>query len=263
MVEIAEQEDKKSGDSVRAVQRALGILLAFKAQDGGLTVAELLARVDLSRPTLYRLLGTLEQSGFIASSGEPQRFRLGSAVAHLAHVWTASQSLAQLAEPMLRKLWEASGETVALCVPDGSYRVCVAELESAQPLNFKRGVGSRGKLALGASGRAILAHMTLPDAKLTRYADETVDMDELRADLRVIRAQGYAVSREALIRGAIAIAAPFFNGVNQVAGSLVIYGPSARVTNRQQVARLAELAQGEAGELSRMLGRREGSSGKA
>ena len=55
-------EAEKAGDGgVRAVERALDILLAFKGVDSGLTVGELIKRVDLSRPTLYRLLHTLER----------------------------------------------------------------------------------------------------------------------------------------------------------------------------------------------------------
>ena len=43
-------EDNKAGDSVRAVDRALDILLAFKPRDDALTVSELLRRIELSRP---------------------------------------------------------------------------------------------------------------------------------------------------------------------------------------------------------------------
>src|ERR1700737_3269400 len=96
-------ENEKTQDSVRAVDRALEILLAFRPGDEELTVAELLTRVDLSRPTLYRLLNTLEQNGFLVSSGEPQRFRLGSSVARLAHVWTSSHSITDVARPFLHK----------------------------------------------------------------------------------------------------------------------------------------------------------------
>ena len=67
-------QTEKLGDSVRAVDRALEILMAFTAADHQLTASELLKRVDLSRPTLYRLLRTLENSGFIVSSGDPQKF---------------------------------------------------------------------------------------------------------------------------------------------------------------------------------------------
>ena len=71
------EKSEKLGDSVRAVERALDILKAFTPSDHQLTASELLKRVDLSRPTLYRLLRTLENSGFVMSSGDPQRFQLG------------------------------------------------------------------------------------------------------------------------------------------------------------------------------------------
>ncbi|CAB3778608.1 HTH-type transcriptional regulator KipR [Paraburkholderia ultramafica] len=247
-------EEKKSHESVRAVERALEILLAFRPGDDELSAAELLTRVDLSRPTLYRLLNTLEQQGFLVSSGEPQRFRLGSAVAHLAHVWITGQSVAELAQPMLRKLWEATAETVALFVPDGVYRLCVAEIQSAQPLSFRRGVGYREKLVLGASGRSILSQMRLSAEELGRYiSDSKPDVARLLTELETIRTQGFATSRHELIEGAVAVAAPFFNGADQVAGSICIFGPSVRVTD-ERVVLFAELLRHEAGNLSRALG---------
>src|ERR1700687_645857 len=165
-------------DNVRAVDRALEILRAFTPADDELTVGEILKRVDLSRPTLYRLLGTLERKRFLMRSGEPQRFRLGPAVAQLAHVWSASHNLAAVAQPMMLKAWEETGETVALFVPDGLFRLCVAEMPSAQPLSFRRGVGYRERLVLGASGRAILAHRHPTGNELKAYASG------LRIDLR-------------------------------------------------------------------------------
>jgi IclR family acetate operon transcriptional repressor len=73
-------------DNVRAVARALEVLLAFTPSDLELSPAELLKRVSLSRPTLYRLLYTLQESGFLVSVGEPQKFRLGPSVARVAEL---------------------------------------------------------------------------------------------------------------------------------------------------------------------------------
>src|SRR5262245_4688726 len=95
---LLDTPEEKSGEgSVRAVERALDILLAFNTGDHELTAGELLKRVDLSRPTLYRLLRTLEHKGFVRSSGDPQRFSLGASVAHLAHVWSSSMDVAAVA----------------------------------------------------------------------------------------------------------------------------------------------------------------------
>lgn len=245
---------EKLSESVRAVDRALDILMAFTDNDYELSVAELLKRVDLSRPTLYRLLYTLEKSGFVASVGEPQKFRLGPSVAHLAHVWTTSLDIGEIAQPFLHRIREKTGETVALLVPQGKYRLCIAELPSMQPLSFKRGVGYRERVALGASGRAILAHQPDDLDKLREYAaDAGVDQDKFANELELIRRRGYAVSKDELIQGAVAVAAPYFGSGGQIAGSIAVFGPGVRM-HASQIETYGKLLLQEGLALSRALG---------
>ncbi len=244
---------EKGSENVRAVNRALDLLLAFSRDDFELTAAQLLQRVDLSRPTLYRLLYTLETKGFIVSSGDPQRFRLGPAIAKLSHVWSESLDLGLLAEPIMRRLWTQTRETVAVFVAQQDMRLCLAEIPSPQPLNFKRGVGYTERIALGASGRAILASMTAPGDDVSPYVDGLdIDVDSLQRELALTRKRGFAVSRNELIEGAVAVAAPF-HGRQGVAGSLGVFGPATRMGDAQ-IKALGELIIREAGELSRALG---------
>lgn len=246
-------ETEKIGDSVRAVDRALEILLAFTVSDQRLTAAELLKRVDLSRPTLYRLLKALEHNGFIVSSGDPQRFELGPSVAHLSHVWSSSLDVSAVAQPAMRRLWDETGETVSLLVHQGSSRICVAELPSAQPLSFKRGVGYREDVTLGASGRVILAHVPNPETYLSKDKVKKADVPTFMKRLEDVRTAGFAVSRDELIEGAVAVAAPFFVGGGKVMGSLAVFGPSVRMGDKK-VEQVAQLLKVEAEKLSQALG---------
>lgn len=224
-------DKEKSSDGVRAVGRALDILLAFSASDYELTANDILKRVDLSRPTLYRLLYTLEQSGFVTSSGAPQRFRLGPSVARLSWAWSASLDVAHVARPMMQAVWQETRETVALFVPQGDLRLCIAEMPSPQPLSFKRGVGYSERIVRGASGRAILAWTQPTPQALALLCDGLVTTPgELASELAAIRLRGYAVSRNELIQGAIAIAVPFFDQRGQIAGSIGVFGPDVRMS---------------------------------
>ena len=251
--DVSADTDKSEG-GVRAVQRALDILLAFKPGDDGLLVAELLKRVDLSRPTLYRLLDTLDAKSFLSSQGEPQRFRLGPAVAQLAHAWSAGTSYESVAQPMMRRLWETTCETVSLQVQEGVDRVCVAELPSTQPLSFRRGVGYREKLVRGASGRSILAWLNVDVRDLPAYgAANAADAKRVTGQLQQVRSDGHATSRDELIQGAVAISAPFFESSGRVVGSLGLFGPSARLSE-EVVKSYAALVQEEARALSAALG---------
>jgi IclR family transcriptional regulator, acetate operon repressor len=242
--------DRGAVDGVRAVDRALDILQAFRAEDADLTVAQLLERVDLSRPTMYRLLATLQQRQFLEGQGEPLRLRLGPATGRLAQAWRSTRNLPQVAEPMMRRVWELSRETVALFVREGLHRVCLAEMPSPQPLSFRRGVGYRERLVLGASGRAILAHMQ-PDESLWAElrAGLEIDAGAQMKELTRVRQRGYATSRDELITGAVAIAAPVFDAHDAVFGSLAVFGPSVRMPTAR-VESIANVLREEARALS-------------
>lgn len=243
--------ESKEQDSVRAVDRALDILLAFRPGESRISASELLRRVDLSRPTLYRLLRTLEQRGFVASTGEPQRFSLGPAVAQLSQAWSSGNDISELARPVMERLWEETEETVALLMHSGRDRVCVAEIPSPQPLSFRRGVGHRENVTLGASGRAIIAFAPNQALYLDQLPAERRQAYEV--ELKRIRADGYAVSREELIAGAIAMAAPVFMAGQQVVGSLAVYGPSVRI-GEKQISHISELLLKASTQLSQSLG---------
>jgi len=216
---------------VRAVERAWDVLSAFGPAHHDLLVADLVKIVGLSRPTLYRLLHTLEKKGFVTSSGEPQRFRLGPAVAKLAHAWSATLDLSALARPVMTETWTFTTETVALFVARGDMRLCVAEMPSPQPISFRRGVGYTEKLVRGASGRAILAYTPLQTGQLEAFAAGTnSDLAWLRDQLAMTRERGYAMGHNELIQGAYAVAAPFFDSTGTVAGSLGVFGPDIRLT---------------------------------
>lgn len=244
----------KASEGVRAVERALDVLSAFSAGDNELLVADLLKRVGLSRPTLYRLLHTLEKKGYVVSSGEPQRFRLGPAVARLAHVWSTTLDLSTVARPVMLEAWSYTSETVALFVPRGEMRLCIAEMQSPQAISFRRGVGYSEKLVRGASGRAILAHTPLAPGQLEAYAAGTsADVPWLREQIAITRERGYAMGHNELIQGAYAVAAPFFDSNGAVAGSLGVFGPDVRLTE-SRVHEFGHYLRGLAARLSETLG---------
>ena len=152
----------------------------------------------------------------------------------------------------MQRLWEATGETVSLLVHQGMQRVCLAEIASPQPLSFRRGHGYSEDVCKGASGRAILAFLADPQA----YLPDTlpgVFREAFLQELTRVREIGYATSRDELIRGAVAVAAPFFGANGRVLGSLAVFGPSVRLNQERINAIAAQLVDG-ARDLSRALG---------
>lgn len=69
-------EDRKL--TVRAVERALDILLCFTA-DSDLGLTEIASKIGLHKSTVHRLLTTLEDRGFVVRNAETENIDLASA----------------------------------------------------------------------------------------------------------------------------------------------------------------------------------------
>jgi IclR family transcriptional regulator, acetate operon repressor len=206
-----------SPKTIRSIERAVDVLACFDQATPQLSVTALQKRTGLSRPTLYRILATLDRKGIIRSFGEPQRFELGHEASRLAANWIGQDDYIRAARPVLRRLWDDTDETVALfIVADGEKKICIEELQSRQALTFTRGVGFTEDLATGASGKAMLA--------FTQSSSENSEFED-------VRRSGICVSEGEIIEGAVAIAAPVFDRDGSVKGSVCIFGPAVRLAD--------------------------------
>jgi DNA-binding IclR family transcriptional regulator len=215
--------------SVRAVERAVDILQAVAAAPEGVKVARLQADTGLARPTLYRIIQTLEGRGLLRQCEDPTKYALDIGVLGLARPWLRSiDSLAHV-DSLLDDLAAAVQETVTLCLFRGATRVFVREIVSPHALKYTVGVGTTESVLRGASGHAILA---FTDEATRRELLSTVSATErtrLEDSIRRVRDQGYAVSEGQILEGATAIAAPVFDRAGKVIGSVGIYGPTVRL----------------------------------
>ena len=122
-----------SNDRVEAVERALAILDAFRADRPAMTLSEIAAATGFYKSTILRLAGSLERLGYLIRE-ENGVFRLGPAPWRLGSIYRAGFNLGDAIRPQLRRLVEATGETAsatssaALPVPRsrwGARRACV------------------------------------------------------------------------------------------------------------------------------------------
>lgn len=248
-------ETEASSSPVRAVERAIDILSCFTPETSELNVTELKRITGLSRPTLYRLLQTLEHKGLIYSSGDPLKFQLGFRIWSLAQAWSGGFPIVQVAEPLLDDLWRATDETVALMVTvSPSTRFCAIELRGQQPISFSRGTGYTETMYKGASGKVILAHLPFEQSEVALRDNVAKELREpLRNELKAIRENGYAVTFGEIIPGLAAVAAPVLNSNNYAEGSICVFGTESRLKG-ENLTRIIDLTCESAMKISKALG---------
>ncbi len=99
------------GGGVQVIARAASILNALGNHPDGMSLGEIAHQVDLPRSTVQRLVNALEEAALVRSEGAGG-IGLGGGLLRL--VSAAHTDLASLTRPWLRKLSDATQETVVL-----------------------------------------------------------------------------------------------------------------------------------------------------
>jgi DNA-binding IclR family transcriptional regulator len=156
----------------------------------------------------------------------------------------SAATLVELAQPGLRRLAEASGETINLAVPGPDGVEHLAQLDTVHLVGVTDWVGRRVDFEHAANGKVFLAFNTD------------------RPGLAGVRAHGYATSIDELEVGLTAMAAPVLGTDGSAQAALSISGPTARLTS-ERIAELAPLLVEEADALAERLGHRDHARGAA
>lgn len=222
--------DSRDGH-VQSVERALDILFQF-VRAPSLDVAAIQRRVRLPRPTLYRLLATMEDKKLLRSSGKPRTYELGSGAVELVNAWLSQTRISRVSSEYLRNLWECVGETTLLSVlSNGTNRVTIQQFRSSSPRSYAPSLGNENPLYYGASGKVILAFLATPvSQQIIKGAPKSIDRAQLSDELRRIRRLGYCVSVGEINAQGSSIATPIFEKGKVVAGAIAIALPKARLS---------------------------------
>ena len=229
--------------SVRAVERALDILLCFSKDKPVLSLTEIAEQAGMNKSTIHRLLATLEKKRFITRDQTTGMYQLGFLFVELSSILLQNLDVEHWALPYLQQLSEQCGETVDLAVLNNGHVVYLQVVESTQRIKIAAAVGEQLPSFCTASGKAFLAYLPeeytrkLLSQELTRYTEYTVvTPDELMKDLRQTRERGFAISAQEYEKDIHAVAAPIMDGKGCPMAVIAIVGPSYRMPNdRMQI----------------------------
>lgn len=226
-----------SAPGTQGIVRTLAVLTAFREADGDLGIADLAHRLSLSASTVHRIVRALVAEGYLAQNTETERYHLGRGAVLLGQAANRRLGL-HLAQPVLQRLAEETGESVNLGVRDDGEMVVVLRVESKQPLRFSQEPGSRLPVYASAMGKATLSRSepldedlaTLPDPAQPLTANTIVAPGELRREVERTRDRGFSMDDEEAILGVRCVAAPIVSATGELLAALGIQGPAVRMS---------------------------------
>lgn len=248
---------------VPAADQALQILSLLAGARGPLAASMIATQLDLPRSTVYHLLATLQERGFVMHLPEERRYGLGIAAVELSSAYARQEPLARIGRPLLAALVDRLGVSGHLAVPHGRDVLYVIEERAAGSPPLVTDVDVRLPMQLTASGRAILA--ALPKAQVRalfpdresfvhRHADpDGIDRyTRLRSVLDATLTRGYALERGSVTEGLSSIGLAVLDHRGWPVAAIAVTFPESAVPEDRH-AELAEEVRATAATLSKRI----------
>jgi len=226
-------------ESVRAVERALDILLCFSSQTPELSMSQISEKIGINKSTVHRLLLTLERKRFVERDPFSGVYRPGLRLLQMSSLAIEHNNLRRLAAPFLQDLCAEHRENVNLAVLDGSDVVYVDVVEGSQRVKLAATIGQRLPAFCTASGKAILAFLPEEDVTLIlergmpKHTQTTkTSKEKFFEEMTEIRARGFAISEEEFEEGINAVAVPI---CTRPVASISVAGPAYRLSRERMM----------------------------
>ncbi len=239
---LSAQANGRAG--IQVIARAGQVLRSLAGEPGGLSLAELAAKVQLPKSTVHRIVTALESEGLAATAGENGRYLLGPEFIRLAA--GQHQDLRSRARPLLEGLSRQVNEAVDLSILVGDRVVFVDHIEAPHfhPLRAVSAIGASFPTHCTAPGKALLAEQSdeqlqklLPRSLKADTPKTITDRERVLEEIARVRRDGYAIVREEHTLGICAVGAVVRDKSGSIAAvSVPVPTPRFEASERQLIA---------------------------
>src|SRR6202171_3858763 len=188
---------------IRALMRGLDALTVLNLRDGA-TVSEVSQEIRLPRTTVYRILETLCNAGFVFRDAADDRYRLTILVRGVSGGFDDEAWVTQIAKPFIYDVCREIVWPVSIAPLSGKTMLVGESTDHSSPLAIERySAGFRAPLLTTATGRVYLANSPAPQretlieilARSNKEEDQPArSRVELQRTLAEIQAAGYATA---------------------------------------------------------------------
>jgi IclR family acetate operon transcriptional repressor len=200
------------------LDRIMMVLEYVAAADRPVSATELHKLTDIPKPTCYRALQKMAENGFIEDVDAAGRYAIGRRLRSAVLQGQSNFDVCEATRPFLKEAATEYDEAVFLSrIRNNGVEIIHVEAPTNVRSSFIHpGLGFRPIHACSCS-KAILAFAgsdllkTAMNATMKRYTDKTyTDVDQLRRDIELVRARGYAECVEEIQAGVTSVAVPIF-----------------------------------------------------
>jgi IclR family mhp operon transcriptional activator len=251
---------------IRSIERCLNVLLELNQQPIN-TIAQLHARTGLPKPTLVRILKTLEEAGYVENDTRQGGYQVSAMVTSLSSGYHKGPLVVEAGRAWALAITRKHKWPIAIALPDYDSMIVRFSTVPDSPISpFHSTVNRRLQMLTRGMGLAYIAFIEQDEFELLlevlmKSADPEDGLshhpDGVRRMLAQIRKAGYA-TRSSMVepRNSNTIAVPIISQQKRVLASLgLTYFKSAFTSEREACDRFVPVLQSAAVAISEDLER--------
>jgi DNA-binding IclR family transcriptional regulator len=209
---------------------------------------EITQNTSIAKSTVFRILSTLVQIGYVIRDAN-RDYRISPVLGRLVNEEAFNEELRRLALPLMLELRNKFGETVNLGVQLFDKVTYIEVVPSEFALRLQECRGASAPAHASALGKAILAfspqdlvEQLVRHSHFESITPNTITRpDDLLAEIKRVRAAGFAVDRGEGSLLAVCIGAPILNGQGNAVAAMSISGPASRFNPKRDSPVVASL----------------------
>lgn len=253
-------EASAGGKLVGGFLAGLKVVQYLVAAENPVGVSRVAKDLDISPSTCFNLLKTLVHVNLAEFDPVKKTYTAGFGVLELSKGLLEKEDFIKFVRPRLQRLASTHRVTCTLWRRLGPDRtILVDRADFAAAVRVHMAIGQRLPLFVGALGRCFAAYSTLPKEGIRREFEllrweSRPEFAQWWKDVQSAKTRGYAVDRDAFVRGITIVAAPIVPPDSQVEFVISAIGFSGQFDNdaltslaeemREETNRLAVGAQG-------------------
>jgi DNA-binding IclR family transcriptional regulator len=233
----------------QSLEKGLAVLLAFSPQSETMNLADIAAACGMSKSAAQRFAYTLEALGYLRKDPATRRYSLTAATLALGYRYLLVNRTVERANPFLRDLNRACGETVNFSEPDGTDMVYVGRFPTSRTTPVHMPLGRRLPMYCTSAGRAYLSSLEMSErvalldaSDRVAYTPSTItEVPKLLALCAEAAKRGYAYAASEYYPQDLNVAAAVLDASGRPLGAVNISAPSTRWTLARVQRELAPL----------------------
>ena len=225
--------------NIPILEKGMQVIELIAQHRSGLTIQEMVNALNHSKTSIYRIVCSLEEMGYLRKSPETNLFSITKKLFKIGLSSLGTTTIIEHAYEPMRRLRDELRETVVLGTLMGTKVVILEQVIGSHHFSFILKPGMGVCLHASAPGKAMMANLSeqerdwiLSKIEYTKFTDNTItNYNDYVQELIKVKNCGYGIDKGEELTGVRCIGAPVFNQARKVAAAIWITGPAERLPN--------------------------------